>query len=439
VAVPLGDYTLTVSAPGFSSIERRLTISVGSSNKVDAQLQVGNQETVVDVTADGFAGINTENQEISQVIDQVQVTEFPTISRNPYDLSELSGFASSDPSAASRGVGLNFSGSRSASVDLLLDGAENTDVFGVGVGQPIPLDGVSQFRVITSNFGPQYGRASGGVVDVSTVSGTNTFHGTAYEFNRVSALASNGYNNNALGQPKSRFVRNQFGYSFGGPVVKDKLFFFSTTEWTRVRSNSLVVAEVPDAALIAGSAANTQAFFTQYGKLDKPTSGKTYDFGYLAAHGPYAADAAALIAASKFAATTPAFDEILYENPGDSGAGTPQNTYDTLGKVDYLLSSKTTLTGRYALYSEKDAAGSVNTSPYAGYQTGQTNFNNNGYASVVHVFSPSLTSSSKLLYTRYNNQQPLGSAPVGPTLYSNSSSAQGVGNGTIYFPGYSAT
>jgi hypothetical protein len=276
-------------------------------------------------------------------------------------------------------------------------------------------------------------------VDVSTVSGTNTFHGTAYEFNRVSALASNGYNNNALGQPKSRFVRNQFGYSFGGPVVKDKLFFFSTTEWTRVRSNSLVVAEVPDAALIAGSAANTQAFFTQYGKLDKPTSGKTYDFGYLAAHGPYAADAAALIAASKFAATTPAFDEILYENPGDSGAGTPQNTYDTLGKVDYLLSSKTTLTGRYALYSEKDAAGSVNTSPYAGYQTGQTNFNNNGYASVVHVFSPSLTSSSKLLYTRYNNQQPLGSAPVGPTLYSNSSSAQGVGNGTIYFPGYSAT
>ena len=91
------------------------------------------------------------------------------------------------------------------------------------------------------------------------------------------------------------------------------------------------------------------------------------------------------------------------------------------------------------LYNENDASGSVNTSPYAGYDTGQTTVNNNGYLALVHVFSPTLTTSSKLLYTRYNNQQPLGTAPVGPTLYSNSASSQGLGNGTIYFPGYSAT
>ena len=88
-----------------------------------------------------------------------------------------------------------------------------------------------------------------------------------YEFNRVSDLASNSFNNNAYGLDKPVYVRNQFGYSLGGPVKKNKLFFFSSTEWTRVRSAANITTIVPDPALIAASAPATQAVFSAYGKL----------------------------------------------------------------------------------------------------------------------------------------------------------------------------
>src|SRR5207237_6087232 len=113
-------------------------------------------------------------------------------------------------------------------------------------------------------FTAEYGRAAGGVVNVATRAGSNDFHGTVYEFNRLSALASNTFDNNANGIPKSVFTRNQFGFSAGGPVIKNKLFFFENTEWTRVRSSATHQAWVPDAAFIASTSAATKAFFSPY-------------------------------------------------------------------------------------------------------------------------------------------------------------------------------
>ena len=130
-----------------------------------------------------------------------------------------------------------------------------------------PLDSIQEFSILTNNFTAEFGRASGGVVNVVTKSGTNQFHGTAYEFNRVSDLSSNSFNNNAYGLPKSVFTRNQFGYSAGGPIKKDKLFVFSSTEWIRIRSNANTEVVLPDANLIAAAAPNTQQFFSTYGKL----------------------------------------------------------------------------------------------------------------------------------------------------------------------------
>jgi hypothetical protein len=94
---------------------------------------------------------------------------------------------------------------------------------------------VQEFRVITNNFDAQYGRASGGIVDVVTKSGTNAFHGDAWEFNRLSAYTTNTFDNNANGIPKGQYTRNQFGYDVGGPIKKDKLFFYQSTEWLRVQ------------------------------------------------------------------------------------------------------------------------------------------------------------------------------------------------------------
>src|SRR6185369_8314433 len=138
------------------------------------------------------------------------------------------------------------------------------DAFTASVGQSVPLDSVQEFRIITSNFSAEYGRASGGIVNVATRAGSNTFHGSLYEFNRISALASNSFDNNAQGIPKGVFTRNQFGYSVGGRVIKDKLFFFSSTEWTRVRSSGEVISLVPTPQLLAASNSRTRDFFNTF-------------------------------------------------------------------------------------------------------------------------------------------------------------------------------
>src|SRR6202008_1796734 len=144
-----------------------------------------------------------------------------------------------------RGTGFAINGQRSSSTNILLDGGENVDLYTATVGQSVPLDAVQEFRVITSNFSAEYGRASGGIVNVATKAGSNSFHGSAYEYNRVSKLASNTADNNPNGTEKSRFTRNQFGYSIGGPVIKNKMFFFNNTEWTRVRANAQLLNFVP--------------------------------------------------------------------------------------------------------------------------------------------------------------------------------------------------
>jgi len=108
--------------------------------------------------------------------------------------------------------------------EILLDGAENVDLFTATVGQAISPDVVQEYRIVTNNFEAQYGRASGGVVNVLTKSGTSSYHGTAWEYNRVSAYTANTFDNDSNGIPKGSYVRNQFGYGFGGPILKTSCF-----------------------------------------------------------------------------------------------------------------------------------------------------------------------------------------------------------------------
>lgn len=407
-----GTYELNVTPQGFAPFKRRLDVTVGSRNTVDASLKVtGGQGETIDVVAQGGAEVNTVDQQLSQVVNSKQITELPTLTRNPYSLVATAGnVQEADPSG--RGVGFAINGQRSASTSILLDGAENVDLFTATTGQSVPLDSVQEFRVTTSNFTAEYGRATGGIVNVATRSGTNGFHGSAYEFNRISALTSNTYDNNANGVAKPTFVRNQFGYSVGGPVVKNKLFFFNNTEWTRVRSSSTERALIPSPAFLATTAANTQAFFTKYGAV-RPD-----------------------IISRVPSAALPGFDLVQYSLPADSGGGAPQNTYSLVGRADWTASDKTTVYGRYALQSQDFFPGTNASSPYAGFDTGVTNFNNNFLISATHVFTPSFVSQSKFTFNRLNNKQPLGSSPVGPTLYIQATTASRVNGDRVALPGY---
>ncbi len=456
--LPPQTYDVTIEAPGFVKSAQRVKVGVGSQNDVSAKLGVIGASTTIEVTGSAEAAtVNTENQTLSQVITSKQVVELPTLTRNPYDLVATSGNVSEDNNSQ-RGAGYAINGQRSSDTDILLDGGENVDLFKANVGQSVPLDSVQEFSVLTNNFTAEYGRAGGGVVNVATKSGTNAFHGTLYEFNRVSALAANTYNNNAqreaafangtcvVGQPcdigNFGFTRNQFGYSIGGPIVKNKLFFFSSTEWTRVRSDTTNTVDIVDPAWLAlpQVAPATGAFFGQYGNI-RPNFNTISKVTWGQALGSSDPSVCApLSCSSPFALAG------QYNAPGDSGAGFPQNTYSAVARVDYNLSDKTTLYGRYALYSEDDFPGTINTSPYVGFDTGQTFFNQNVTINLTHIFTPSLVSSTKLIYNRLTNLQPLNGASGGcgaqitcPTLYTSSFALPTVNgtSGPMVYPGYS--
>lgn len=418
-------YDVTITLSGFQRVTQRMVVSVGGKTDVSVQLAVGSASETVEVTGSTENAVNTENQTLSETITGQQIELLPTSpTRNPYALVGVSGNVTEDNSSI-RGAGYAINGLRSASTDILLDGAENVNTFSATVGQKIPLDSVQEFSVLTNNFTAEYGRASGGVVNLVTKSGSNTFHGSAYEYNRVAALSANTFQNDATSTPKGGFTRNDFGFALGGPVIKNKLFFFNNTEWIRVRSSSPTNYTIIDPGSVASFGAASQAYFSAYGKLAPGVR--------TIASGP----------CSTTLANSPTCDSIVFNVPADSGGGNPENTTMEVARIDYNFSPNTTLFGRYASYKELDFPGVVNSSPYAGYNTGQTNYDQNFEISLSHFFSPNLGNTLKATYNRLNGPvQPLATAPISPTLYIDPSVDSVTLSGNqfpLVFPGYNQT
>ena len=194
-----GLYDVSVQATGFATRTQRVEVTVGARVTVETALTIQATGETVDIVASGGVEVNTQTQELSNVVSGNQIRELPSLTRNPYDFVALSGNVSptdivTTGFTTSRGVGFAINGQRPSSTNILLDGGENVNTFDTTVGQGVPLDSVQEFRVITSNFSAEYGRAAGGIVNVATRAGTNDFHGTIYEFNRVSRFASNNFN-----------------------------------------------------------------------------------------------------------------------------------------------------------------------------------------------------------------------------------------------------
>jgi outer membrane receptor protein involved in Fe transport len=405
-------YDVTISKTGFADYKTQATITVGSHVTLDAGLSVSQVSTTVEVVAvaGGGAEINTQTQEISQIVTPQQVENLPSLTRNPYDFIALAGnvsggdrsMATNNPQLAAgggqntasyRGAGFSINGQRVSDTEILLDGAENLNIFDNTIALLIPQDSVQEFRVITNNFDAQYGRAAGGIVNVATKSGTDGFHGDAWEFNRLSAYTANTFDNNANGAPKGQYTRNQFGYDVGGPIKKDKLFFYQSTEWLRVRSSASVLALVPDPAFLKLTAPAVQSWFAAYGpQTFAPVSVLTAGNSNFSpnAGGPFAA----------LPASTPVFDVINYIAPQDAGGDSPQNTYFLTGRLDYNLSPNTQLFFRYGRESLATLPGGLFASPYSQYNVGESIYNNNFLLSVNHTLTSTLLSTTKLSYFR---------------------------------------
>jgi outer membrane receptor protein involved in Fe transport len=423
-----GRYEVQATAPSFQTTKETVTVTVGSKIGLNFHMTLGATTETVEV-AETTAQIDTETQTLGTNISGDEVLNLPTITRNPYDLVKTVGNTTdSDGGSRDRGVKVSMNGLRSSDVGILLDGVPNKNNFDTQVAIEIPLDSVGELSVLTNTFTAEYGRALAGFVNVDTKRGTNAIHGTAYEFNRASAFASNTFDNNSKGIAKPHFTRNQFGFSAGGAIMKDKLFFFANPEWIRVRSEATQQATIVTPELLAASAPATQTFFSTYGKLKQgiiPIETFTYD-------DPRVCPGCTLIPGS-----TPSYQLISYNVPADSGGGDPQNTLLLVGRFDYVLSDKTQFYFRYARYDANFAAGVVTNSPYVGYDTAESDLKNSYVLSGTRMFSPTLVSQTKVSYNRVFILQGLGTAPIGPTLYTTLGSTKSIGGGQFVYPGYS--
>ncbi len=250
-----GEYEIQVAAPGFQTLVRKgLTLSVGQDAVVDLDLQLGATTGVISVVADA-AHINLASGALSGLVEQRQMRDLPLNGRSFQQLALLQPGVTAALTAGSDVVGgrtpkISINGARPEQNSFLLDGTDINNVYnktpGSVAGVLLGVEAVLEFQVLTNAFSAEFGRASGGVINAITRSGTNQFHGSAFEFLRNSAMDAKNFFDPAT-KPIPPFKRNQFGGSVGGPIRKDKTFFFGTYESLIERLGVTGVANVPDA------------------------------------------------------------------------------------------------------------------------------------------------------------------------------------------------
>ncbi len=436
-----GSYQLIVTSAGFETFKTTLTVTVGGHFTITPKLAVGNSSTTVEVSAGDTAVANTATAEVSQVISQEQVTQLPSLTRNPYDFVNLSGNVSNGDNSASnnanqnnatRGVNFSLNGSRTSGTEILLDGVENISVFGDSVAAVVPVDAVQEYRIITNNFSPEYGRASGGVVSVATLAGTNTFHGRIWEFNRISATTANTVTNAQDGVAKGTYTRNQFGGIVSGPIVKDKLFFMGATEFTRVRSSAGLVAAIPTTQFLAVAPANIQSYFQTYGATNVGN--------VLSTTTNLQAGGGTTPLYPNLPGSLPIFSKVSFTAPSDAGGGLPQNTYNVVGRVDYNLGSTTQIFFRYVNYHENDALGAVSASPYSQYDVGGSNHVQAFLLSGAHEFNSALSTISRVSFIRADTANSYNTSLQNtPTLFVATNAKDPFSQTAFILPGFYST
>lgn len=263
--LPIGTYTVTVTLTGFQTFQANgVIVDVATERRVDAAMKTGQVSTKVEVSGDMLPLVETTTNDLGGILTAQTVQDMPVNGRDYTKLIYLNPGVAGSPDQISDSPGsygeFTMNGARGRSNNYLLDGTDMNDGYRndpaineAGVfGTPsaiLPIDAVADLNVI-SNFLPEYGRNAGGVVNIVTKSGTNDWHGTAGEYFRNDALDARNYFNFA-GQPKALFHNNQFGASLGGPIVKDKTFFFADYEGQQEGVGVVTLGCVPDPAQIA--------------------------------------------------------------------------------------------------------------------------------------------------------------------------------------------
>jgi hypothetical protein len=275
--LPIGEYTITVASPGFeSSSIGPFGLEIDQIAKIDTKLKVGNASTTVDVASEVSPILQTQDATLGTTLSGNTMTSLPMNGLNfqfatlfvpgavDVSLSAMGGADGNERDSDWHGTP-SFNGNRGQANNYVLDGVEmNETMNNLSAYSPAP-DAIHEMRAITGNANAEYGNVNGGEILIVTRGGTNKFHGSAYDFLQSNKLEANSFANNYAGVPLTHFTQNQFGVTVGGPILKDRLFFFGDYLGFRYHSGGEAKATVADAAMRTGDF--SELLGGQYGNI----------------------------------------------------------------------------------------------------------------------------------------------------------------------------
>ena len=401
--LPVGTYNISVENAGFRRFEQRgVQVKADSSSNVSVALQLGAVTDTVTVEANAEM-VETRSGTLSQTVNQQKIVELPLNGRNAATLVLLAPGTADLNQGNSNGKGdtqqgatypgaqsITSNGARADGVNYQLDGGSNIDHY-TNVNNPFPNpDALEEFSVQTNNYSAEQGRASGAVVNVVTKSGTNALHGDVFEFLRNGAMNAR----NFFAPTSDKLKRNQFGGSLGGPIVKDKLFFFGTYQGTQIRNIS-----TGNTAFVLTPAQRAGNFSSLSRQLIDPTTKAPFPGNVIPSSqlSPITAKLLPLIPVSNSPDGFIVFDRPINDHENQ-----------VMGRVDYNL-TKQRMYGRYfySKYIRDPVAGAQDLVRAAG---GTEWFNQSVSYGNTYSFTPALLNSFVFSYDR-NNGSTVSSAP----------------------------
>jgi hypothetical protein len=415
-----GKYVVEAEAAGFQKSGQTVILEIGQRGRVDFTLGVGVSETVTVVEARRL--LNTEQASLGTVMDENKVAKLPLAIRNWDDLLALVPGVQGDRfteqgggTSFGRTGGVNVHGVRAIQNNFLLDGVDNNSIsenvqeLTTQVSRP-SVDAIQEFKVITSPYSAEYGRSPGAAISVSTKSGTNDFHGTAYDFYRNDSLDSNDFFSQRAGIAKPSNKQNQFGANLGGPISKDKAYFFADYEGTRITRGVTRITNVP-------TADQRNGIFTS--AVKDPLTGANFPNN--------------IIPSSRIDPTAAAILAMV-PMPNQAGANNfiriadiTDNNDRLLTRLDLHLSPDDNVFARY-IYSNRKrnipgAFGGVLDGTGTSAFGDQTIKTNGGVAGWTRIFSPTVVNELRFNWQQATSdarQQPFGEQPTGAALIGNS-------------------
>jgi hypothetical protein len=396
--IPVGTYSLKVEAKGFqTAVRTAFELVLNQVARIDVQMVVGTVSQTVEVSG-ATPLLQTDTTEISTHIDHVVTEDVPLITRNYGQLTLLTpGAVSTNPGAFTSGqntfqVGRPYiNGNREQTSNYVLDGIDNNQHDNNELAYSPSPDAIQEFNLITQNPSAEFGNFLGGIVNATIKSGTNSYHGSAFEFLRNDKFNANSWSNDLTGVPKGALRFNQFGATFGGPIIRDRLFIFADYEGIRNPTSSTQQAVVLDAAERAGNFAElpVQLFKPQAGVA--PGARTAIPGNNLTAVGLTLSSAAMAIVNSP-----------LYPMPNVAGTNFFRYTQQAKNsadqgdlKIDWTPSDKDHVSGRYSQQSVRNPT----TQTFALANNGFTDFKypmRNGVVDWTHTLNPSLLNDLRL-------------------------------------------